>query len=615
MCGLILAYDPARTDEDLRQAADRALRRIAHRGPDAEGRCESPGLVVGHRRLSIIDLDASTQPMPEPTGRYLLAFNGEIYNYRELRPGFEPHWTFRTQGDTEVLLAGLVLEGTAFLQRAAGMWAAVLWDQQAHQALLVRDRMGKKPLYYWSDRDRLYIASELPSLLALLPQVPAEDLDSTADYLRYGFYLPGTTAYQGIREVLPGHWLTWSPGAGMATGAYWQLALGGFTGGPREARARLRETLAAAVRRRLVADVEVGAFLSGGVDSSLVVALAAEAAGTPPRTFTIGFADASYDERDYAREVARHLGTRHTEEVLGSFEAADLEHLVLNHVGQPFADSSLLPTTLVSRLAAREVKVALSGDGGDELFGGYQRYLGRSLLRWYTRLPLALRRQAERALRALPEPMAHHSRSLLKKAHLFADLAARAAADTPYLAPLLYDPAEFAALAPDLVGRGHPPPLIPAECDLDDVWRMMAADALIYLPQDILLKVDRASMAASLESRAPFLDHSVAELAFSLPRPMHLAGLSGKRMLAGTFRDLLPPRIWARRKQGFSVPLHQWFAGPMGDELAARLRLTSLPFEPAVIRGLLQDHRQGRRDHGHRLWQIQAYCLWRQAPR
>ncbi|WP_295393305.1 asparagine synthase (glutamine-hydrolyzing) [uncultured Thiodictyon sp.] len=612
MCGLIFGYDPSRAQPALVAAAGRALRALAHRGPDAEGLVCAPGLVIGHRRLSIIDLAASAQPMEDALRRYVLAYNGEVYNYRALRERLAGRWTLRTQGDTEVLLAGLVLEGTAFLDHAEGMWALSLWDRAAHTLLLARDRMGKKPLYYWTDHGRFCAASELPALLALLPVRPPEDLDSTADYLRYGYYLPGTTAYQGVREVLPGHWLSWSPAAGCATGAYWQLRVGGFRGNRAQAHERLRETLAAAVQRRLVADVEVGAFLSGGVDSSLMVALAAQVSGSPPKTFTIGFTEAAFDERIYAREVAHRLGTDHYEEVLGVYEPQALEHLVLQHVGQPFADSSLLPTALVSNLAARHVKVALSGDGGDELFGGYQRYLGPALLRWYTRLPRPLRAGAERAIRALPEPMAHHSRSLLKKAHLFVDLVGRAVAETPYVAPLIYRPDELAALAPDLAGRGHPPPGIPAVCDADDVWRMMVSDAIIYLPQDILLKVDRASMAASLEARAPFLDREVVELAFSLPRRWHLAGLGGKQMLAESFKPLLPPAIWARRKQGFAVPVHRWFAGALGDALEARLADPALPFVPAVVSDLLAAHRSGRRDYGHRLWQIYIYCLWRQ---
>lgn len=612
MCGLIFAWDTKRPQSSLENVAELALARLTHRGPDATGLLAGPGWVIGHRRLSIIDIVASTQPMEDTQGRHVLAYNGEVYNYWDLRLRLEARWSFRTQGDTEVLLAGLVLEGPDFLRRAEGMWALALWDRDTTSLLLARDRMGKKPLYVLEDRRRCYVASELPGLLAMLQERPPEDLDSTADYLRYGYYLPGTCIYKGVTEVLPGHWLSWSPITGARTGTYWKLGVGGYRSTESQAAEQLRERLTTAIRRRLVADVEVGAFLSGGVDSSLIVALAKEIAGTPPRTFTIGFPEAAFDERGYARAVATHLGTNHTEEVLGPCEPEPLVRLMLNHVGQPFADSSLLPTALVSGVAAGYVKVALSGDGGDELFGGYQRYIGRSLLRWYTRLPRGLRRLAEDGLRRLPEPMAHHSGSLLKKAHLFADLAGRAAAETPYVAPLLYAPATFATLAPDLVARGHRPPGIPDECNVDDVWRMMASDALIYLPQDILVKVDRASMSASLEARAPFLDRDLVEFAFSLPRTFHLHGLRGKRMLKMAFEPMLPAVVWRRRKQGFAVPVHRWFRLDLGADLEERLRSGGLPFDARAVLDMLASHRTLRRDHGHRLWQIYAYCLWRE---
>jgi asparagine synthase (glutamine-hydrolysing) len=472
--------------------------------------------------------------------------------------------------------------------------------------------MGKKPLYTFQNRDRFFAASELQALLSLLPSAPTEDVDSTADYLRYGFFLPGSTIYQGVREILPGHWLTWSASEGARMQPYWRLSVGGFPGDVQDAAARLRETLEQAVRRRLVADVEVGGFLSGGVDSSLVVALAAKALGSPPKTFTIGFTEKSFDERRYAKQVARQFGTDHREKVLEDLEPSALARLVLQHVGQPFSDSSLLPTALLSRMASRHVKVALSGDGGDELFCGYQRYVGRTLLRWYTRLPVSLRRGAERLIRSFPEPTAHHSHSLLKKLHLFGDLSRRAGSDAPYVAPLLYDAQEFAALAPDLVGRGHAPPGIPPECDGDDVWRMMVADALVYLPQDILVKTDRASMAFSLEARAPFLDQDVVALAFSLPRSFHLPYLNGKRMLESAFRPLLPSWVWSRRKQGFAVPVHRWFEGALGDELKERVAAESGPFDASIIGAMLASHRAGLRDQGHRLWQLYAYCLWRE---
>lgn len=611
MCGVLFAYRPASSAHGLREAADQALDAMRHRGPDEDGLVVRDAWVVGHVRLSILDLAASRQPMSDPTERYWLSFNGEIYNYRTLRKELEPNWTFRTQGDTEVLLAGLILRGEQFLERMEGMWALALWDAQERRLLLSRDPMGKKPLYYRAHDRSIYVASELPALKRLVGQSLEEDLDSTADYLRYGYYLPGYTAYRGVHEVLPGHSLHWRPEGEIRQAPYWRLGINGFEGTQADARAALRECFVRSVEKRMVADVEVGAFLSGGVDSSLVVA-ALGRLGIHPKTFTIGFEEAAYDERAYARRMAEEAQTEHVESVLSALEAESLIRLLREHVGQPFSDSSLLPTAAVSALAASRVKVALSGDGGDELFSGYERYRARTILRWYSRVPGPMRRGIEGMIRGFPEPMAHHSRSLLKKAHLFLDILARRDGERPYVAPLLYSPGRFANLTPTLAGRGHTPPALPAECRLDDIQEMMLGDALVYLPQDILLKVDRASMAQSLETRCPFLDKDLVTLAFSCPRPWHRSGWRGKKMLESAFGEWLPKPLWRRRKQGFAVPLHEWFRGDLGQALEALLDSVRHPFDPGYVTTLLEAHRQRRRDHGYRLWNLYVYLLWRQ---
>jgi asparagine synthase (glutamine-hydrolysing) len=266
---------------------------------------------------------------------------------------------------------------------------------------------------------------------------------------------------------------------------------------------------------------------------------------------------------------------------------------------------------MVSAIAASRVKVALSGDGGDELFSGYQRYQARAILRWYTRLPESLRTGIAKVVRLLPEPMAHHSSSILKKAHLFQDIVDRLESETPYVAPVLYSSKNFNSLFPDLNGRGHQPPNLPDECNIDDIQRMMTADALVYLPQDILLKVDRASMAFSLETRAPFLDRKVVELAFSLPRSWHRFGVKGKRMLHDSFQDLLPDNVWKRRKQGFGVPIHKWFRQGLDDELKALLVAVDSPVNVKIVDGFIEQHRNKQRDHGYRLWSIYIYLLWK----
>lgn len=610
MCGLSFLFDAVLARGDRCERMSSALKCLSHRGPDEQGVLDGDGWSIGHRRLSIIDLQTSHQPMVTPDRRYFLAYNGEVYNYRELRRRLVNRWQFTTSGDTEVVLAGLSIDGPEFLDQMEGMWALVLWDALEQSALLSRDRMGKKPLYYSAGRSDFACASELPALSRLCRRAWQSDLDSAADYFRYGFYLPGTTAYEGVSEVLPGHWLTWSPGVQAVQRRYWSLPIGGYQGTRDQANAELRSLLEQAIDRRLVSDVEVGAFLSGGVDSSLVIALQTARASVPPKTFTIGFSEASYDERQYARLVSAKYGTAHFEEVLCDWNVERLVNLIANHVGQPFADPSILPTALVSELAGRHVKVVLSGDGGDELFCGYQRYHARSIMRWYTRLPQGLRSAAEGALRALPEPVAHHSHSLLKKMHLFLDTVRRAKAESRYVAPLMYADDDFRALVPELVGCGHSPPGLPEACELDDIQGMMLADALIYLPQDILLKVDRASMAHSLEARAPFLDRQVVEFSFGLPPAWHRSGLSGKRMLHDAFKDLLPASIWQRRKQGFGVPLGQWFLGGLSGDLLRLVERDSDLVSASAVHRLVAEHKERRRDHGLKLWQVYVFLLW-----
>lgn len=613
MCGLIFSYVGGAERAYLEPLASRALDSIAHRGPDDRRLEFGTGWVMGHCRLAIIDLDDSRQPMSDPSGRYSLAYNGEVYNYRELRADLEAQWRFRTRGDTEVVLAGLVLRGPEFLERMEGMWAIALWDDSARQLLLARDRVGKKPLFFTGDRRGFACASELPSLRLLADRAFDEDVDSTADYFRFGFQLPGSTAYVGIEELLPGHYGLWEPSSGsLRQQHYWTLPLEGCRHGAAEVRGELRDVLTDAVKKRLVADVEVGSFLSGGVDSSLVSKLATGLSETPLQTFSIGFAEAhSYDERRFARIVAEELGSRHHEECLDKLDVDRLERLIVDHVGQPFADPSLLPTALVSEIAARHVKVALSGDGADELFSGYQRYQARAVFRWYQRLPLPLRSTVEALVTAMPEPTTHHSRSLLKKAHLFVSAARRERSMPPYVAGLMYSPADFDAMFPDLAGRGHPPRELDVPRNLDDVQEMMAKDVLTYLPQDILTKVDRASMAHSLEVRAPFLDSRVVALAFSLPRRVHRRGFSGKRLLRETFRADLPSAIWRRRKQGFSVPVGDWFAGPLGERFLDLLSALDHPLETTVVRAMLEQHRRRQRDYGLHLWAVYVYLLWR----
>lgn len=609
MCGLIFHYHGEPVSSALvEERAKCALRALAHRGPDAQKISDSGPVIFGHARLSIIDLVASQQPMMTSDGRFSLVFNGEIYNYRELRDALAARWNFQTEGDTEILLAGLVLEGEGFLPRLEGMWAFAFWDHAEQILLLSRDRMGEKPLYYTRTQQGFACASELPALRALLGVAWGEDVDAVADYFRYGYCLPGYTTWKDVFEVRPGCLLRWSPGQSPVERSYWQIPVPGDRSLVTDE--EMVESLEQAVRKRLIADVEVGAFLSGGIDSSLVCALAQPQLSQPIRTYTIGFEEKSYDERLYAAQAARHIGTRHKARTLAEWNESLLEKLLRQHIGQPFADASLLPTALVGEFASQDVKVALSGDGGDELFGGYQRYQARMILRWYQRLPRSLRRFAETAIRALPEPAAHHSRSIIKKAHLFVDVAQRQQDETPYVAPVIFGSAHFAELFPSLIGRGCKPPELLEETHLEDLQRMLYGDALVYLPQDILLKVDRASMAYGLETRAPFLDHRVVELAFSRPVNQHVSLGNGKRWLKSAFYNRLPEGIWNRRKQGFGVPVNDWFRGTLGEVLRTRLREHAGPIDRAVALRYLDEHQYKGRDHGYRLWLLHSYLTF-----
>ena len=611
MCGFIFQYQKGKDSHELNQLAEKALQNIKHRGPDDQGIWCQPPCIIGHRRLSIIDIETSKQPMSDNSSRYILAYNGEIYNYKELRKNLKNKWLFRTNGDTEVLLAGLIIYGDSFLEKMEGMWAFAFWNEIEKQLFLARDRMGKKPLFYQYSKNFFSCSSSLNALSILSPYTWSEDINSTADYFRYGFFLPGTTAYENVHEVLPGNFLRWSPKTVIKQTRYWSLSIGNFNKSKKYACDYLRETLIQSVRKRLIADVEVGAFLSGGIDSSLIVAIIAKKIGIAPKTFTIGFTESSFDESRYAKIISDLYATEHFERHFEDLDHEQLLSLILKHMGQPFSDSSLLPTAMLSDLASEKVKVVLSGDGGDEFFSGYQRYQARVLLQWYTRLPEFFRRNISRTIRLFPEPVVHHSHSLIKKANLFLDIANQQQSKIPYVAPLLYSQTDLMKLTPEFYEKGHSPQTLPLETEENSFIEMMAADSLIYLPQDILCKLDRASMAHSLEARAPFLDTKIIELAFSLPSTWHRKGIKGKKILRDSFNDLLPQKIWNRRKKGFNIPIYKWFmCKNVESQIMELLNNSKTPLKTSYIKQMLQTHLNGKRDFGHKLWNIYVYLQW-----
>ena len=549
--------------------------------------------------------------MSDPSQRWTLAFNGEIYNYRELREGLEDRWHFRDDSDTEVLLAGLVVEGKRFVGKLDGMWAFVLHDSLSGSLLLARDPFGKKPLYYRVAGRAFACASELPALRALLPDAQwSEDAKGVSDYLRYGFTFPGTTCLLDVREVLPAHVLLRSADGEVTSERYWTPATGTWQGTFDEAAEEVRSLLASAVRsRQLASDVEVGAFLSGGVDSTVICALAQRSGFGRLRTFTAGFAERTYDERQPAARAAKELGTLHTDRELSLDVAARFASSLPGRIGQPFGDASIVPTALVAELAARDVKVVLTGDGGDEVFGGYARYVGRLLRQRYRLVPSAVRSAIEALILAFPEPIEHHSGSLLKRAHLFVGLARDASSG--YVAPPAMRQEVMTRLVPG-IREGYSPPQAPWPAEPDEIRHMMLMDWLIWLPQDILAKVDRATMAFSVEARSPFLDRRLVEFVIRLPWSWHFSFLRGKKLLESALRGLVPDFIWRRRKQGFASPVAYWMRGAMGDELHRLTFETDTGAIAAdVLRALLEEHREGASDHSSALWLAYTYLQWR----
>jgi len=607
MCGICGLYSPS--GEPPRALVDAMRARIRHRGPDQGSSDALPGGVVfGHQRLCVIDLETGEQPVANESGDVVAVFNGELYNFHELREELGRH-EVRGSGDTPVIPHLYEEHGARFVERLEGMFAIALWDSPRRRLVLARDRLGKKPLVWTRLPDgTLAFASELKAFLAL-PEFRAEpDLEALDAYLALG-YVPGErTGLVGVRRVPPAHVLVVEGDAEPRRERYWSPsdpnnAL--LLGSEGEALELVRDTVRAAVRKRLVADVPLGALLSGGIDSAIVVALTAEASPEPVRTFTVGFTDAAYDERRYARSVAERFATRHEEIVLEADAAAVVPRLAAAY-DEPLGDEAALPLYLICEAARRHVTVALCGDGGDESFAGYERYAAARLA---ARIPRPLAAVGARALGGSGEQRA--TRYRLAR---FLDVAAMPAAQrygrimevfSPAQRRALWDESVLAELGslPDAAALLGPPP----EPGSRGLQRL---DLDTYLASDLLPKSDIASMAHSLELRSPLLDHRVVELGLALPESLRLRGRTGKVALRRAFADLLPAEVAARGKTGFGVPLARWFRGDL-RELAHDVLLESELFRPAGVRALLGEHAAGRADHGHRLWTLLMLELWR----
>ena len=654
MCGLagiLMAGGTGGAAAEAALAACRAMTdAIRRRGPDDEGHWMdgAAGIVLGHRRLSILDLSpAGHQPMHSPSGRFVLAFNGEIYNHLDLRraldeAGRAPAW--RGHSDTETLLAGIDAWGLEeTLRRATGMFALALWDRAEGSLLLARDRLGEKPLHYgWQGRgdDAVFLfGSELKALAAHPAFAPEVDRDVLSLFLRHN-YVPGThTIHRGIFKVPPGSMVTISRARREpVTTAYWS-ALDVVRAGaarrrddlsPAEAVDELEGLIRAAVAGQMVADVPLGAFLSGGIDSSVVVALMQAQSARPVKTFSIGFHEAGYDEAGHAKAVARHLGIDHTELYVTAEQAMAVVPRLPAMFDEPFADSSQIPTFLVAELACRDVTVSLSGDGGDELFGGYERYrVTEAVWDRLSRIPAPLRRVAAGAATALPPaawdrlaalpPLRRLGGRFGDRVHKAAGVLGCGSVDA------LYHGLVSHWTEPDriVVGAREPATLLagarPDLPGLAPVERMMALDLVTYLPDDILTKVDRAAMAVSLETRVPLLDHRIVEFAWRLPLSLKMRDGAGKWVLRQVLYRHVPRVLVDRPKMGFGVPVDVWLRGPLRDWAEALLDESRLRregfFRPEEIRAKWSEHLSGRRNWAYHLWDVLMFQAWAEARR
>ena len=617
MCGIAGFVDQGDFSNEERTAIlTRMCRAIVHRGPDDEGLQVDGPVALGMRRLSIIDLSGGHQPMSGEDGKVSIVFNGEIYNYRELQRELESRGhVFKTNSDTESIVHGYEEFSAGCVKHLRGMFCFAIWDEKAKTLFLARDRVGKKPLYYTQTRLGSFVfGSELKSILEH-PDVEREiDLEALDAYLTLGYVPDPLSIYRGIRKLPPGHTLTYSDGR-ITLEQYWDFDFVPDTSRTEESYVEeLRQLLDDAVRSRLVADVPLGAFLSGGIDSSTVVALMAKAMGQPVKTFSIGFREDSYNELEYARLTARRYGTDHHEFFVTPDICGVADELAW-HLDEPFADPSSIPTFVVSKLARQHVTVALSGDGGDELFGGYTRYLVERDRKVFAQLPKVFR---QNVMYPLSYRLPHGARGRNLLHNLALDPIERyldsVSVFTSMNRRLLYSEEFTRKLEglPSVAGKflQYASKVKTGE-DLD---LLLYTDSKTYLPGDILTKVDRMSMAASLETRAPLLDQKLIEFVTQIPAAMKIVGSETKYILKRAVKDLVPNEILTRAKQGFGIPVSKWInqelRGRIRDTLSDSITRQRGYFNYSYVEVLLREHDRGRRDHSTSLWALFMLELW-----
>ncbi|MBI4056667.1 MAG: asparagine synthase (glutamine-hydrolyzing) [Elusimicrobia bacterium] len=599
---------------------------LIHRGPDDEGFYREGGVGLAMRRLSIIDLSTGNQPMQSQDQSTWVVFNGEIYNFLELRPNLEKRgYRFKTKSDTEVILALYQEMGLDFVQKLRGMFTLALWDKKRERLVLARDRLGKKPLLYTLQPGLLAFASEMRSLL-ILPGV-SKEIDPVAldIYLSLQYIPSPRTIFKSVSKLPPAHLLVLEKGK-VEIRRYWDLPLGQTILRPdlEETKRQVREKLKESVRLRMISDVPLGAFLSGGVDSSCVVALMSELSAQPVKTFSIGFEEEEFSELPYAREVAERYGCDHHEMIVKPEMAEVLPRLAW-HYGEPYADASALPSYYVARETRRHVTVALNGDGGDENFAGYLRYRAMKAMALWDRMPTWMRKSVAAGAELLPERNAPYD--FLWRVKRFIRSAAMGGLPARHLKMLCYfNEDEKAPLYSEHFKRSLPDSSLALKY-LSEAFakssqegainQLLYVDFVTYLPECLMAKMDIATMANSLEGRSPFLDHEFVEFAFRLPGNLKLKGFNqAKWILKEAMKDALPPTIRRRGKMGFGIPLGPWFREKLKkyweEHVLSSRALARGYFKEQTLRGLFEEHVSGKRDHGYRLWALLMLELWHQ---
>ena len=611
MCGIVGFAGWKAGHEERRTVLGRMCDSIRHRGPDQEGQYVDERIALGIRRLRVIDLLHSDQPIANEDRTIHTVFNGEIYNFRLLRQELERGGhQLATEGDTETIVHLYEDDGGGFVERVRGMFALAVWDARRGRLLLVRDRVGIKPLYYWEHDGMLAFGSELRALVHFAPFRPRIDHKAIGAFLAFGYVPEPMAIFEGVRKLPPGHLLEWEQGRAARLKRYWTPVVPELQIAEEEAKEELRRLLEEAVACHLESDVPLGAFLSGGLDSSTVVALMARHSASKVKTFSIGFDDPAFNEAPHAAQVAHELETEHHELIVKPESGEELAGLV-DVFDEPFGDSSALPMLLVSKLARKHVTVALSGDGGDELFGGYTRY--REALAM-TQLPSSVRSFARPFVQGIPHAFPGRNRLV----DLTRDARGRYAATV--VAPVLT--AEGGIASKRVAEQVGPLNNVLDEwfeqCNgRDFATQMTLVDVMTYLPGDILTKVDRTTMAVSLEARVPLLDHHLVTFALGLPSGLKMSRSGGKRIFRDVIKEIVPSSVLEKPKQGFAVPLKRWFRSELRHHtvnLACSNSSIAEFVDPQAVRRIVREHQIGRRDHSGMIWRLVVLDLWLRAP-